>query len=126
MRVLDRVGKFTNIRQVRNVIWVKSAHKTTKRFPLEVQQRIADTLEIVANGTTPDAVRPMKGLASGVFEIRIAYRTNAYRAVYALNLAKAIYVLHAFQKKSTQGIATPKKEIETIKSRLKMLKDRLT
>lgn len=59
-------------------------------------------------------------MGSGVFEISARYDTNTYRAVYTVKLSENIYVLHAFQKKSTRGIRTSKKEIDLIKQRLKM------
>jgi phage-related protein len=67
----------------------------------------------------------MHGLGSGVFEIAMPFRGDAFRVVYALQLAGEIWVVHAFQKKSTQGIKTPKREIDLIKDRLKRLKETL-
>lgn len=67
----------------------------------------------------------MKGLGSGVFEIALRYRSDAYRVVYAVRLAEEIWVIHAFQKKSKAGIATPKEDIDVIRERLKRLKDLL-
>jgi phage-related protein len=60
-----------------------------------------------------------------VFEIALAYRGNAYRAVYAVQLGEDVWVVHAFQKKSTQGIQTPKREIDLIRARLKRLQEML-
>jgi phage-related protein len=65
----------------------------------------------------------MHGMDSGIFEIALPFRSDAYRVVYAVQLAEEIWVLHAFQKKSTQGIKTPKRELDVIKHRLKRLKD---
>jgi phage-related protein len=65
----------------------------------------------------------MHGLGSGVFEIALPFRGDAFRVVYALQLAEEIWVVHAFQKKSTQGIKTPKREIDLITDRLKRLKE---
>ena len=65
----------------------------------------------------------MKGLGSGVFEIALPYRGNAFRVVYAVQLGADLWIVHAFQKKSTQGIKTPKHEIDLIKDRLKRLKE---
>ncbi len=60
---------------------------------------------------------------SGVFEITARYDTNTYRVVYTVKLGENIYVLHAFRKKSTRGIRTPKKEIDLVKQRLKMAQE---
>jgi len=67
----------------------------------------------------------MKGLGSGVIEIALAYRSDAYRTVYAVTMGEDIWVVHAFQKKSTRGIKTPKKEIDLIRSRISQLKEQL-
>jgi len=67
----------------------------------------------------------MHGLASGVFEIALAFRGDAFRVIYALQLAEEIWVIHAFQKKSKQGIKTPKHELDLVKDRLKRLKEAL-
>ena len=68
--------------------------------------------------------KPLKGFGSGVFEIVENYRGETYRVVYALQVGVPIYILHVFQKKSTKGIKTPKKEIEVIRQRLKMAQER--
>ncbi len=67
----------------------------------------------------------MKGLGTGVLEIALVYRGNAYRAVYAVQLGEDVWVVHAFQKKSTQGIKTPKREIDLIRARRKRLQEML-
>lgn len=69
--------------------------------------------------------KPMKGLGSGVFEVALPFRGNAFRVVYAVQLGDELWVVHAFQKKSKQGIKTPKHEIDLIKDRLKRLKEML-
>ncbi len=63
----------------------------------------------------------MKGLGSGVFEIVLPQRGNAYRVVYAVQIGQDVWVVHAFQKKSTRGIKTPRREIELIKVRIRQL-----
>jgi phage-related protein len=67
----------------------------------------------------------MKGFSSGVFEIALKYRGDAFRAVYAVQIGDALWVVHAFQKKSKTGIKTPKHEIDLIHDRLKRLKEAL-
>ena len=66
---------------------------------------------------------PRAALGSGVFEVALPYRGNAFRVVYAVQLRDELWVVHAFQKKSTHGIKTPKHEIDLIKDRLKRLKE---
>lgn len=63
--------------------------------------------------------KPLTGLGQGVMEIVSDFDTNTYRAVYVTKIGDKIYVLHCFQKKSTKGISTPKKEVDLIKTRLK-------
>ncbi len=61
--------------------------------------------------------KPFKGVGSGVLEIALRYRTDAYRVVLAVQIGKRIYVLHAFQKKSRRGMETPKRDLDLIKKR---------
>ena len=82
-------------------------------------------LTIAAEGGKADIAKPMHGIGSGVFEIALPFRGDAFRVVYAVQLADEIWVVHAFHKKSTQGIKTPKPEIDLIKERLKRLKEML-
>jgi phage-related protein len=67
----------------------------------------------------------MRGLGSGVFEIALPFRGDAFRVVYAVQLGEDIWVVHVFQKKSTRGIKTPKAEIDLLNDRLKRLKEML-
>jgi phage-related protein len=78
-----------------------------------------------AEGGKSEIAKPLLGLGSAVFEIALPYRGNAFRVIYAVRLADAIWVVHAFQKKSTQGIKTPRHEIDLIQERLKRLKETL-
>lgn len=112
-------------RQTRPISWVKAASKDFDKFPPEAQAICLGALTIAAEGDKADIVKPFKGVGSGVFEIALPFRGNAFRVVYAVQIASAIWVIHAFQKKSTQGIKTPQREIDLIKSRLKQLKEML-
>ena len=82
-------------------------------------------LTIAAEGGKADIAKPMRGLGSGVFEIALPFRGDAFRVVYAVQLGEDIWVVHVFQKKSTRGIKTPKAEIDLLKDRLKRLKEML-
>jgi len=64
-------------------------------------------------------------MGSGVIEIALPFRGEAFRVVYAVQLSEDIWVVYAFQKKSTQGIKTAKREIDLVKDRLKRLKEML-
>lgn len=80
---------------------------------------------MAAEGGMAAVAKPMKGLGSGVFEIAVPYRGNAFRVVYAVQLGDELWVIHAFQKKSAQGIKTWRHEIELVQDRLKRLKEML-
>jgi phage-related protein len=67
----------------------------------------------------------MTGLGSGIWELAIKERGDAFRVIYALQLDDDIWVVHAFQKKSKSGIATPKQEIDLVRERIKRLKEAL-
>jgi len=109
-----------NQRPLRPLEWVGDSRERLKEFPQAVQKEIGDALFIVQAGRTPPSAKPLKGIDSGVFEIVSDYRSDTYRAVYAVKIGESIYVLHTFQKKSKRGIKTPKKEIDLIKRRLKI------
>jgi phage-related protein len=102
--------------------WIGSSLEDLKAFPDEVQQTFGFQLHQVQCGDMPHSAKPMKGKElSGVYELRESFEGNAYRAVYIAKLKDSIYVLHCFQKKSKSGIATPPKDIEMIKRRLKIV-----
>ena len=82
-------------------------------------------MSVAAEGSKAGIAKPMKGLGSGVFEIALPFRGNAFRVVYAVQIGEDLWVIHAFQKKSTHGIKTPKHEIDLIKDHLKRLKEML-
>ena len=104
---------------------MKAAQNAFREFPREVQERGLRALNLAAEGQKSDIAKPMKGMGSGVFEIAFSYRSDAYRTVYAVQIAEDIWVIHAFQKKSKTGIKTPKPEIDVIRERLRQLKEML-
>lgn len=110
-------------RNTRPISWVSAALKEFNTFPEGAQSICLAALTIAAEGGKADIAKPMKGLGSGVLEIALPYRGNAFRVVYAVQLGSDLWVVHAFQKKSTQGIKTPKREIELIAARTKRLKE---
>jgi phage-related protein len=110
-------------RKTRPVSWIKAALKDFQAFPEGAKSIILGALTIAAEGGKADIAKPLQGLGSGIFEIALAFRSDAFRVVYAVQLADEIWVIHAFQKKSKQGIKTPKHEIDLVKDRLKRLKE---
>lgn len=107
----------------RPISWIGAALKDFEAFPAMAQTRCLTALTIAAEGGKADIAKPLRGLGSGVFELALASRGEAYRVVYAVQLGEAVWVLHAFQKKSTQGIKTPKHEVDLVRMRLKRLKE---
>jgi len=112
-------------RKTRPVSWIKTALKDFQEFPEGAKCILLGALTIAAEGGKAGIAKPLRGFASGVLEIALAFRGDAFRVVYAVQLADEIWVIHAFQKKSKQGIRTPKHEIELVKDRLKRLKEAL-
>jgi phage-related protein len=110
---------------LRSISWIKAARKDFEAFPARTIDRALDALTIVADGGTPDVAKPLAGLGAGVWELAIKERGDAYRVVYALQLEDDIWVVHAFQKKSTKGISTPRHEIDLVRERIKRLKEML-
>ena len=112
-------------RRTRPVSWIKAALKDFDAFPEGAKSTFLAALTIAAEGGKADNAKLLRGLGSGVFEIALAFRGDAFRLIYAVQFANEIWVIHAFQKKSKQGIKTPKPEIELVKDRLKRLKEAL-
>ena len=106
---------------IKPIVWVGSSYDDLIALPREVQNDIGYALWIAQTGGKHDQAKPLRGFA-GVMEIVSRYQTDTYRAVYVVNLDDRLYVLHTFQKKSTRGIATPKKELATIARRLRQAK----
>ena len=103
--------------EVRSVIWMGDSRKQLQSFPPEVRRSIGSALYDAQKGEKAPSAKPFKSVGSGVFEIAMRFDTNAYRAVYAVQIGKQIYVLHAFQKKSKSGIKTPSQDVDLIKRR---------
>ena len=109
----------------RPISWVKAARKDFEAFPEDAQHQCLTALTIAAAGGKADIAKPMQGLGSGVLEIALRFRGDAYRVVYAVQLGDDLWVIHAFQKKSRTGIKTPRHEIDVVRQRLKRLKEML-
>ena len=93
--------------------WVASSKKDLMAMPEEVQDTFGYALHLAQVGQKHPDTKPLKGFGSaGVLEVVEDFQGDAYRAVYTVRYAKAVYVVHCFQKKSTQGIATPKPYVE--------------
>ena len=104
---------------IRPLVWVGSSRRDLAAFPRPVKRDIGVALFAAQQGETDPAARPMKGFGgASVVEIVADHRSDTWRAVYTVRFAEAVYVLHAFQKKSKRGIATPQSDLDLIKRRL--------
>ena len=100
-------------------IWLGDSLRELKAFPAVVQDEMGYAIYLAQRGEKHVSAKPLKGLGSGVLEVVSDHRGDAFRSVYTVRLAERVFVLHAFQKKSRSGIATPKADIELIRQRLK-------
>ena len=102
------------------VVWIRSSKDDLKAFPKEVRSRMGYALSVAQEGGKHPDAKPLKGFGgAGVLEIVEDFDGDTYRAVYTVRFEEAIYVLHAFQKKSRSGMSTPRSEIMLVKERLK-------
>ena len=111
MRNLDRPA--------RPLLWAGSSKKDYMEFSRPLREALGFELFLVQTGQHPPSAKPLKGLASGVLELREDFEGDACRVVYTICFSNAVYVLHAFKKKSKRGTATPKSDVDLIKRRLK-------
>ena len=105
--------------RIKPVFWMASSRKDLKAFPKVVQSDVGYALFAAQRGEEYRSVKALKGFGGrSVLEIVAPHDSETYRAVYTVKFEDAVYVLHAFQKKSTKGIATPQREIDLIRRRL--------
>ena len=103
----------------RPITWVGSSRTDLKRFPQQVRRDMGRALYAAQRGEVDPAAKPLRGFGGiRVMEIVDRHDTNTYRAVYTAQFGEAVYVLHAFQKKSKRGMATPTREVDLIRQRL--------
>ena len=103
----------------RPVRWVGSSRKDLKGFPKAVKRDVGQALFAAQRGEEHPSVKALRGFGDrSVLEVVAPFQTGTYRAVYTVRFGEAIYVLHAFQKKSRKGIATPQQDIDLIRQRL--------
>jgi len=99
--------------------WIGSSLKDLKSFPDKVRSDVGFALYAAQNGEMDPSAKPLKGFGgAGVIEIVAPFFGDTWRAVYTVRFQDVVYVLHAFQKKSKSGIATPMKELDLIRHRL--------
>ncbi len=101
--------------------WIGKSRDDLLSFPRPVVRRIGYALQYAQSGAKHPSAKPLKGFGgAGVLEVIEDHDGNTYRAVYTVQFAEVVYVLHVFQKKAKHGIATPRGEIELIRARLKL------
>jgi phage-related protein len=106
-------------RTAKPAVFVGSSRRDLQAFPGAVRREIGQALYEAQLGEHPANAKPLRGFASGVLEIRDNFEGDTYRAVYTVRFEGVLYVLHAFQKKSTRGIATPQRHLDLIRQRLR-------
>lgn len=106
-----------DIPKPRKIVWLGNSLKNIVEFPDGAKKLIGDELQFIQFGGMPKDAKPFKGVGSGVIEIAVKFNKDAFRCVQAVQLGETIYVLHAFQKKSSTGIKTAQKDVDLIKQR---------
>jgi phage-related protein len=105
---------------VKPLFWVGASKEDLLEFPREVRRAMGRALMVAQQGSKDLHAKPLRGFGgAGVLEIADDHDGDTYRAIYTVRFADAVYVLHAFQKKSRRGIATPKQELDVIRRRLR-------
>jgi phage-related protein len=103
----------------REVVWIGSSKGDISAMPTPVKASFGYRLRRAQQGRPTDDTKALPQFGPGVYELREAFDTNAYRLMYVARLPNAIYVLHAFMKKSKSGIGLPKADKRLIEARLK-------
>ena len=105
------------------LFWVGSAKGDLLRFPEAVKDDIGVALSVAQFGGKHPKAKPWKGEGAGVLEVVADYRGDTYRAVYTVRFERAVYALHAFQKKSPTGVRTAKSDVGLVAQRLRMARE---
>lgn len=109
--------------KLRPIEWIASSKANLSALPPEVKASFGLRLFELQQGRTPLDMKPLTQFGTGVYELRESFDKNAYRVMYVVNLKKALYVLHAFMKKSKSGIGLPKPDAELIELRLRRARE---
>jgi phage-related protein len=103
--------------------WAGSSKDDLLAFPGRVRDAIGAALSVAQFGGKHPSAKPWKGAGPGILEVVEDHRGDTYRAVYTVRFEVAVYVLHAFQKKSPHGIATSRRDIELVAKRLQVARE---
>jgi len=104
----------------RKLIWLVDSLDRLAVFPPAVRRKLGFALYQAQIGQQHESAKILRGFGEAVWQVRADDQSGTYRAVYVTQLGDAIYVLHAFQKKATSGIATPLRELDLIRQRLQL------
>jgi len=104
----------------RKLVWLVDSLDNLKAFPASVRQKLGFALYQAQVGQRHESAKMLHGFAETVWQVRADDPAGTYRAVYVASFREAVYVLHAFQKKSKSGIATPQRELDLIRQRLQL------
>lgn len=108
-----------NNKEVSSLVWIGSTKKDLMEFPSVIKQSVGFALHQAQLGYKHEDAKPLKGFkGAGTLEIVERYDGDTYRAIYTVRFLNAVYVLHVFQKKSKQGIKTPKQDVNLVKRRM--------
>ena len=109
---------------LRNLRILDAAYRDLLAAPQPVRKMTGFVLDRVQRSEHHTSIKPLKGKDfAGVYEIRIDHDSDTYRSIYALAIGETIYLLDVFQKKSKKGSATPKKDLDRIRARIKLAKE---
>lgn len=101
------------------LLWVGSSKANLWAMPAPVRREIGAALGAAQFGAKSESAKPWHGVGPGTFEVVEGFDGRAFRAVYTVAFRRAVYVLHAFEKKSTRGIKTPQHEVDLVRRRLR-------
>ena len=104
----------------RKLVWLVDSLERLTNFPAGVRRGLGFALYQAQIGQRHESAKVLRGFAETVWQVRADDPAGAYRAVYLAGFGEAVYVLHAFQKKSTSGIATAQRELDLIRKRLQL------
>ena len=105
------------------VVWIGSSKEDVSALPGPVKASFGYRLRLVQKGKPAPDTKALSQFGPGVLELRESFDRNAYRLMYVVNLKHAIYVLHAFMKKSKSGIGLPRTDEQLLRTRLKRAKE---
>jgi phage-related protein len=104
--------------QPRKLIWLVDSLDRLTGFPPMVRKKLGFALYQSQIGQRHESAKMLHGFTDTVWQVRADDPSGTYRTVYAAQLGEAVYVLHAFKKKATSGIVTPKRELDLIRQRI--------